>query len=538
MDQRKPVRRLLKKPIKLEDKLKNTDKQSGQIQEQEKESVEFSFDELHSQVANAFGNSADLKFIEGKRDERNIIIVFLESMVDATSLKETTSKFLSSISQKLQPLNNVDELSSFCKEVFGGASYKIVNASDETINAIINGSIVIFVERIDKALAINMMNGEKRSVAEPTSQTVIRGPKDSFIESISTNVSLIRRRIRNKNLHFEQYTIGEDTQTSVYLGFIKGIANEAIVQEVRNRLKKIKVSAIFESGNIEELIADKTFTLFPLALNTERPDSVAANLIEGKMVILIDGTPFALIVPAVFVNFFESPEDYYQSFFLGSFLRMIRYLSFMIALLTPSLYVGVLTYHHELLPTTLLLSVIAQREGIPFPAVVEVLVMELTFEILREAGVRMPRVVGQMVSIVGALVIGQAAAEAGIISNIMIIIVSITAIANFVSPIYSFATASRLLRFLLILFAAILGLYGVLIVLVAMVAHLSSLRSFGVPYLAPIAPFIIEDQKDVFVRFPFWTMKKRPKYLRAESEKKVFTSSPPSPPPMKGGNTS
>jgi spore germination protein KA len=489
-------------------------------------------------VANAFGNSADLKFIEGKRDERNIIIVFLESMVDATSLKETTSKFLSSISQKLQPLNNVDELSSFCKEVFGGASYKIVNASDETINAIINGSIVIFVERIDKALAINMMNGEKRSVAEPTSQTVIRGPKDSFIESISTNVSLIRRRIRNKNLHFEQYTIGEDTQTSVYLGFIKGIANEAIVQEVRNRLKKIKVSAIFESGNIEELIADKTFTLFPLALNTERPDSVAANLIEGKMVILIDGTPFALIVPAVFVNFFESPEDYYQSFFLGSFLRMIRYLSFMIALLTPSLYVGVLTYHHELLPTTLLLSVIAQREGIPFPAVVEVLVMELTFEILREAGVRMPRVVGQMVSIVGALVIGQAAAEAGIISNIMIIIVSITAIANFVSPIYSFATASRLLRFLLILFAAILGLYGVLIVLVAMVAHLSSLRSFGVPYLAPIAPFIIEDQKDVFVRFPFWTMKKRPKYLRAESEKKVFTSSPPSPPPMKGGNTS
>lgn len=538
MAQRKPIRRLLKKPIKLEDKLKNTDKLSGQIQELEKESVEFSFDELHSQVAIAFGNSADLKFIEGKRDERNIIIVFLESMVDATSLKETTSKFLSSISPKLQPLNNVDELSSFCKEVFGGASYKIVNASDETINAIINGSIVIFVERIDKALAINMMNGEKRSVAEPTSQTVIRGPKDSFIESISTNVSLIRRRIRNKNLHFEQYTIGEDTQTSVYLGFIKGIANEAIVQEVRNRLKKIKVSAIFESGNIEELIADKTFTLFPLALNTERPDSVAANLIEGKMVILIDGTPFALIVPAVFVNFFESPEDYYQSFFLGSFLRMIRYLSFMIALLTPSLYVGVLTYHHELLPTTLLLSVIAQREGIPFPAVVEVLVMELTFEILREAGVRMPRVVGQMVSIVGALVIGQAAAEAGIISNIMIIIVSITAIANFVSPIYSFATASRLLRFLLILFAAILGLYGVLIVLVAMVAHLSSLRSFGVPYLAPIAPFIIEDQKDVFVRFPFWTMKKRPKYLRAESEKKVFTSSPPSPPPMKGGNTS
>lgn len=530
----KPIRRLLKKPIKIEDKLISTEKKV----EEEQKCINHSIAGLQSEVVNAFGNSADLKVVEGRRLEKNFNIIFLESMVESDSLKETTAQFLSSISPNHQDLNNVENLTLYCKEIFGGATYKIVSSKDEAIHEIVNGSIVIVVEHIDKALAVNLMNGEKRSIAEPTSQTVIRGPKDAFIESISTNVSLIRRRIRNKNLHFEQYTIGEDTQTTVYLGFFKGIANEAILQEVRNRLKNIKVSAIFESGNIEELIADKTFTLFPQVLNTERPDTVAGNLMEGKMVILIDGTPFALIAPAVFVNFFESSEDYYQSFFLGSFLRMIRYLSFMIALLTPSIYVGVLTYHHELLPTTLLLSVIAQREGVPFPAVVEVLLMEITFEILREAGVRMPRVVGQMVSIVGALVIGQAAAEAGIISNIMIIIVSITAIANFVSPIYSFATASRLLRFLLILFAAILGLYGVLLVLVAMVAHLSALRSFGVPYLAPIAPFIIEDQKDVFVRFPFWTMRKRPKYLRTESEQKVFSSSTPSPPAKKGGNTS
>ncbi|MFP7295893.1 spore germination protein [Neobacillus niacini] len=530
----KSNRRLLKKPIKIEDKIRTIEKKV----EEAEVCLEFSVDNMQAEVVTAFGNSADLKVIEGGKSERIFSIIFLESMVDSTSLKETTSKFLSSTSFEKEHLSNIDELTAFCKGIFGGASCKIASSRDEIIYEIINGSIVIVVEGIDNALSVNLMNGEKRSVAEPTSQTVIRGPKDAFIESISTNVSLIRRRIRNKNLHFEQYTIGEDTKTTVYLGFFYGIANESILQEVRNRLKKIKVSSIFESGNIEELIADKTFTLFPQALNTERPDTVAANLMEGKMVILIDGTPFALIVPAVFVSFFESPEDYYQSFFLGSFLRMIRYLSFMIALLTPSIYVGVLTYHHELLPTTLLLSVISQREGIPFPAVVEVLVMEITFEILREAGVRMPRVVGQMVSIVGALVIGQAAAEAGIISNIMIIVVSITAIANFVSPIYSFATASRLLRFLLILFAAILGLYGVLLVLVAMVAHLAALRSFGVPYLAPIAPFIIEDQKDVFVRFPFWNMKKRPKYLITESEQKVFSASPPSPPPVKGGNTS
>ena len=199
---------------------------------------------------------------------------------------------------------------------------------------------------------------------------------------------------------------------------------------------------------------------------------------EGKIAILVDGTPFALLVPAVFVNFFEISEDYYQPFFLGSFIRFIRYLCFMISLLTPSLYVGLITYHHELLPTPFLLTIIAQREGVPFPAVVEAMVMEITFEILREAGVRTPKAMGQMVSIVGALVIGTAAAKAGIISNIMIIVVSITAISNFVSPVYSFAAAARILRFLFIISASVLGLYGVLLVSIFMVAHLCSLRSF------------------------------------------------------------
>jgi spore germination protein KA len=229
-----------------------------------------------------------------------------------------------------------------------------------------------------------------------------------------------------------------------------------------------------------------------------------------------------------------SAEDNYQNYVMSSFVRMIRYLSFMIGLLMPSAYVGVLTFHHELLPTTLLLSVIAQREDVPFPAVVEVFIMEITFEILREAGVRMPRAVGQTVSIVGALVIGQAAAEAGIISNIMVIIVAITAIANFVFPNYSFANASRLIRFILIIVASILGLYGVLLVLVFMVAHLSSLRSFGVPYLAPVAPFIVEDQKDVFVRLPIWSMNKRPAYLSPNISKKQKAQGSPSPPKQEG----
>ena len=377
-----------------------------------------------------------------------------------------------------------------------------------------------------------MGNTQYRQVSEPTSQTVIRGPKDSFVESLSTNQSLIRRRIRNKNLYFEEFIIGNETKTKINLVYVKGIANEEIIEEIRTRLNKINVSAIFESANIEELIADKTLTVFPLALNTERPDTVAGNIMEGKIGIIVDGTPFVLLVPAVFTDFFVSSEDYYHNFFVSSFIRILRYISFMIVLITPAAYVGLLTYDQEMIPTNLLISIIAQREGVPFPAVVEVFIMEFTFEILREAGIRMPRAVGQTVSIVGALVVGQAAAQAGLISNIMVIIVAITATANFVAPVYSLAAATRMLRFVLIIISAFFGLYGILLGLIVMVAHLASLRSFGVPYLAPVAPLNLKDQKDVFVLFPYWSMNRRPSYLRSPQQEKQNKTVSPSPPDM------
>ncbi|MBT2691122.1 spore germination protein [Bacillus sp. ISL-47] len=492
-----------------------------------------SLEQLKEKIKEEFGNTIDLSMDELKTEGKDALLVYLTSMVDTKQLKET---FLQSLSGKHDglELTTEDDLKSLCKEKFGGAGYQLIETFNDMITALLYGNIIIFFKDIEKALSLSMTSSEDRSITEPSTQTVIRGPKDGFVESISTNVSLLRRRIKNRNLRFEKFIIGSETNTSVYISYMEGISNKKIVEEVRKRLSKIKVHAIFESGNIEELIADKTATPFPLALNTERPDAVAANLLDGKIAILVDGTPFVLLVPAVLVDFFSIAEDYYQNFMMGSFLRMIRYLSFMIALITPSLYVGILTFHHELLPTPLLLGIIAQREGVPFPAVIEVLIMEVTFEILREAGVRMPRAVGQTVSIVGALVIGQAAAEAGIISNIMVIIVAITAIANFVSPTYSFAAAARLLRFMLIIVSAILGLYGVLIVLVFIVAHLSSLRSFGVAYLSPVAPFIIEQQKDVFFRFPFWSMRQRPAYLKTQNPEKMPKTGSPSPPPMKG----
>ena len=384
-------------------------------------------------------------------------------------------------------------------------------------------------------ITIEMGNTQFRQVSEPTSQTVIRGPKDSFVESLSTNQSLIRRRIRNKNLYFEEFIIGHETKTKIHLVYVKGIANEEIIEEIRTRLNKINISAIFESANIEDLIADKTLTVFPLALNTERPDTVAGNIMEGKIGIIVDGTPFVLLLPTVFTDLFVSSEDYYHNFFVSSFIRILRYISFMIVLLTPAAYVGLLTYDQEMLPTNLLISIAAQREGVPFPAVVEVFIMEFTFEILREAGIRMPRAVGQTVSIVGALVVGQAAAQAGLISNIMVIIVAITATANFVAPVYSLASATRMLRFVLIIISAFFGLYGILLGLIVMVAHLASLRSFGVPYLAPVAPFNVKDQKDQLIIFPFWSMNRRPGYLRSPQQEKQSKTDSPSPPDMLRG---
>lgn len=266
---------------------------------------------------------------------------------------------------------------------------------------------------------------------------------------------------------------------------------------------------------------------------------MAAHLLEGKAAILLDGSPFVLVAPTVMIDFFQSPEDYYQPYYMGSFIRMVRYLSFFIALMLPAFYLSIITYHHELLPTQLLISLAAQREGVPFPAVVEVMMMEITFEIIREAGIRMPRAVGQAVSIVGALVIGQAAVEAGIVSNTLVIVVALTDLSSFASPVYALAVAVRILRFILILLAAVFGLYGMVLGLIIMVAHLASLRSFGVPYLAPVAPLIVEDLEDVFVRFPIWAMKWRPGYLNPEAPLRQPESKSPTPlPPDKGGDGS
>jgi spore germination protein KA len=415
-----------------------------------------------------------------------------------------------------------EQLSSF-------ASITEITDWKQLFLSLLSGDTLLLFQGFSKALAASTRGGENRGVTEPTTQTVIRGPREAFTESIGTNISLIRRKIRSPKLWLEEKIIGEVTQTEVGIMYIKGIANEEIVQEVRNRLDRIKIDGILESGYIEDLIQDEVWTPFPTVYNSERPDVIAAGLLEGNVTILVDGTPFVLLVPVVFISFLQSAEDYYQRFDIGIFLRLLRFASFYIALLLPALYVAISTFHQEILPTNLMIHLAYQREGVPFPPIIEAFMMEIVFEVLREAGVRMPSAVGNTISIVGALVIGQAAVEAGIVSPAMVIVVSFTAIANFVIPAINLAIAVRLLRFVFLILCGTLGMYGMAVGLLLMVLHLSSIRSFGIPYLQPFAPFIPREHKDTMLRFPLWAMNKRPRFVAKDEKRQAHDQKPEKP---------
>jgi spore germination protein KA len=384
---------------------------------------------------------------------------------------------------------------------------------DAVIGHILAGDTAMFVDGQDKALILSVRGWENRPVEEPDGEIVIRGPRVGFTETLRTNMALLRRRIRTPALAFESFRLGRATHTEVLLAYIQGLAPENLVKEVRRRLDAVDVDGVLESNYIEEFIEDNPFSPFPQIEHTERPDKVSAALLEGRVAILTDGTPFALLVPTLFVQFLQASDDYYERFFIATFARLVRILAMAAALLLPGLYVAITTFHQEMLPSQLVFSIAAQREGVPFPAVVEVFILEFTFEVLREAGLRLPGRLGQALSIVGAIVLGQAAVQAGIVSPALVIVVALTGLATFAVPSFAMTVALRLLRFLLIAAGASMGLFGIMVTLMVVMTHLAALKSFGTPYLAPISPFSLGDMKDVAVRVPLWAMTRRPQSL-------------------------
>lgn len=387
----------------------------------------------------------------------------------------------------------------------------------EASNWLLSGNSLIFLQGWDQAIALSTQSFKERAVAQPETEQVIQGSREGFIESIGTNISLLRKRMRSSNLHVELMQKGRQTATDIVYCYIEGIASQKIVEEVKRRLDGVDTDAIYGAGYLEQFIEDSHYSPFPQIQNTERPDKAVAAMLEGRVVILVDGTPFALIVPAVFTQFYQTTEDYDMRFLMASMIRLIRVVALIFSLVFPSIYVSLISFNPEMIPTKFAVAVAGGRAGVPFPAIAEIFSLELIMEILREATIRLPQQIGGALSIVGVLVIGQAAVQAGFVSPITVVIVAMTTIGSFATPVYNAAVALRMLRFPLMIFAGMFGMYGVMIGLILIVNHLSSLESFGVPYLSPVVPSDAQGMKDSVVRMPSWTMKKRPKQLQTNN---------------------
>ena len=484
-----------------------------------------SIDELDDnieRVKQTFGNSGDLvvNLIKDGSGKLHSASVFILGLSDGD--------ILNSISAEINKLLcEAEQFSSetLIRHISCMRNLKTLTSYDEACQEILLGNTLFLTEKTNTFYIISTNSNEGRAISEPTSQTIIKGPKDAFTENINKNVFLIRKRIRNTALRVESLTIGQVSHTNIKFLYIEGIAKTDILNDIRSKLQKIKIDCILDSNYIEELVKLNKYSIFPTVLNSEKPDSVSAALLEGRVAVLVDGTPYVLTAPTFMVEFLQASEDYYHEFLISSFMRLIRYTAVFLTLLVPALFVTMTTFHQEIIPAQLLISIAAQREGVPFPAFFEVLMLEFTFEVLREAGIRMPRAVGSAISIVGALVLGQAAVEAGLISAAVVIVISITAISSFVITNYAMSNAIRLLRFAFLILAGALGIYGISIGLIILCLHLCSLKSAGLPYLTPSTLNANSINKDGIIRFPLWKMKYRPTSISADKKPRVNESS-------------
>lgn len=390
---------------------------------------------------------------------------------------------------------------------------------DDAIGSIIYGDSVLLVEGCSEALIVDTKGWKSKAVGESEAEPVVRGSREGFTEAININLSLLRRRIQTSDLKFMFRSIGDRTNTKVCICYLEGLANEKILNELIKRLDKIKIDGILESGYIEELIRDAPLSVFQTIGNTERPDIVAAKLLEGRIAVFIDGTPFVLTLPFLYMEYFQATEDYYDNFIFASFNRLIRWLGFFLSTSIPAIYIALTTFHQEMMPTPLAISISTARQGVPLPTVVEALIMLIIFAILREAGIRLPKPIGQAASIVGAIVLGDAAVNAKLISAPIVVIVAATGISGFLNP--KILGPSVLLRYFLLILSSFLGLYGYIFGVLALTIHLVSIRSFGIPYMSNLGSYNKQDLKDFAIRAPWWYMYFRPKLIGdRDSERK------------------
>ncbi|WP_124727488.1 spore germination protein [Staphylospora marina] len=454
---------------------------------------------------------------------RPAVVMYFKSMSNSEALNEHV----------LRPLMNKPSVAPDIEEIIEillpvAYTEKLEKLSD-CVEQLGRGNAVLLMDDMCRGIGIGVAVLKSRGIAEPDAEPSIRGPKDGFNESLNTNVNLLRSRIRSPFLRLEMMKIGRYSQTPVVIAWIKGVTDADVLAEVRRRLKRIDIDGILDSGNIEELIEDNPYSPFPQIQQTERVDIVAGSLMEGRVAILMEGSPGVLVVPLTFPTLMQASEDYYNRHMAATAFRWLRFFLYFLSLTFPSFYVATITFHPEAIPTDQLITFAGARERIPLPTLVEALLMETAFEALREAGLRLPKIVGPAISIVGALVIGEAAVSAGLVSAPVVIVVAATAIASFTIPRYYAGLSFRLLRFPMIILGGTLGIAGLVLGLIAIVIHMSTLRSFGVPYLSPMAPFHGTAMKDVLARVPIWKKNYRPGMLETPNPRRQGYGQRPGP---------
>jgi len=466
------------------------------------------------------GGSDDVVFrpLEVARTPVKALAVYADGLVRRETIEEQVLKplmlELAMAEPRQTPASGGELLEFLERRVLSVGEVRRTAGVMEIVVAVLSGDTAFLVDGAAAALIVNTRGWAGRAIEEPVTESLVRGPREGFTETLRTNTALLRRHLRDPHLRIRQFRLGRRGQTDCALAYLEGVVRPEVVEEVGKRLQTIDIDCLLETGEVEQFIEDSPFSVFPQVQYSERPDKVVAGLLEGRVAVLVDGTPFVILVPAVFGHFFTSPEDYYERWVIGSLLRLLRYLASFVATFLPATYVALTSFHPGLWPTPLALAIAAGREGIPFPSVVEALLMELAFELLREAGARLPRPIGATIGIVGGIIIGDAAVRSKLVSPIMVVVVALTAIASFTIPSYNMAIAFRILRFPITLAAGVLGLYGVVLSFILLNVHLVCLKSFGVVYLSPLVPYRRQDWKDAVFRAPLRVMVSRPVMLR------------------------
>lgn len=399
---------------------------------------------------------------------------------------------------------------------------KNTNDSKEVLMGIYDGSCVIFIDGMKEAMIIKVRESKGRPVTEPLVEVSAIGPQEGFVEDINLNLTLIRKRIKTSKLKTERNIIGRVCKSTLIIAYLDGTVKQNLVDEIKLRISRIDTDGVIDLGHMRRFINENKYTPFPQEILTERPDRCVNHLLEGRIVVLIDGSPFALIYPAVFIDLLKTADEAYINYYMAMFIRALRIVSLFMSTLGSAFYIALTVFNPGMIPTQLLFTIVSSRANIPFPAILEALLMELTFELLREANIRIPKPIGPSISIVGGLVIGQSVVEAGIASQAMIIVVAMTSISSFAVPGYTTNAALRFIRFPFMIMASFLGIYGIIALFVLVLTHMASLRSLGVPYLSPLAPLNFRDIYNTLFHGPATSQRYRPSFL--ETQNPVHTS--------------